>query len=125
MPLVHMPLVFPHIQLEWQMREVRSFYERLMEKRMLVRYDDRGLGLSQRDVTGMGSVDSKVLDLEAVVDRLGLERFALFGPIHSGPVAITYAAHHPERVSHLLLWCSHARASDWAGSPQVQATRAL
>jgi class 3 adenylate cyclase len=125
MPLVHMPLVFPHIQLEWQMREVRSFYERLMEKRMLVRYDDRGLGLSQRDATGFGSVDSQVLDLEAVVDRLGLDRFALFGPIHSGPVAITYAAHHPKRVSHLLLWCSHARASDWAGSPQVQATRAL
>jgi len=125
MPLVHMPLVFPHVQLEWQIREVRSFYERLAEKRMLIRYDDRGLGLSQRDVTGFGSVDSQVLDVEAVVDRLGLERFALFGPIHSGPVAISYAARHPERVSHLLLWCSHARASDWSRSTQVRATRLL
>jgi class 3 adenylate cyclase len=82
------------------------------------------MGLSDRDVTAF-SLDALVLDLEAIVDRLGLERVALFVPISSGPVAIAYAARRPEKVSHLVLWCSYARGSDYYESPQVQALRAL
>jgi class 3 adenylate cyclase len=124
-PLVQMPsFPFSHVQLEWQLPGWRGWYERLAEKRMLVRYDDRGNGLSDRDVTDF-SLDALLLDLEAVVDRLGLERLALFGPLNSGPVAVAYAARHPEKVSHLVLWCSYARGSDYYESPQVQALRAL
>jgi class 3 adenylate cyclase len=123
-PLVHLPLVYSHIELEWQIAECRRWYERLAEKRKLVRYDVRGCGLSDRDRTDY-SVDTWVLELEAVVDRLGLEKFALLGLQTSGAPAIAYAARHPERVSHLLLWCAYARASDWSQLPQVQATRAL
>ena len=124
MPFVQTPLIFGHIQLEWQIPEIRRWYERLAEKRKLVRYDGRGTGLSERDVTGF-SLDAHVLDLEAVVDCLGLERFALFGTATWGPLAIAYAARHAERVSHLVLWASFARASDWSRSPLVQAVRAL
>jgi len=124
MPLVHTSLIFSHIQLEWQYPECRRWYERLAEKRKLVRYDGRGVGLSERDVADH-SLDARVTDLEAVADRLGLERFALLGMVTSGPVAIAYAARHPERVSHLVLWNTFARASDWSRSPQVQAVRAL
>ena len=124
MPLVHLPLVFSHIQLEWELPECRRWYERLAEKRKLVRADPRGMGLSERDITEL-SLDAWLLDLEAVVDRLGLEKFALLGLQAPGPVAVAYAARHPERVSHLLLWCTYARASDWLRSPAVQATRAL
>jgi len=125
MPLVQMPsFPFSHIQMEWQLPGWRRWYERLAEKRMLVRYDSRGTGLSDRDVTDF-SLDALVLDLEAVVDRLGLERLAPFGPLNSGPVAIAYAARRPEKVSHLVLWCSYARGSDYYESPQVQALRAL
>jgi class 3 adenylate cyclase len=91
---------------------------------MLVRYDRRGSGLSERDVTGY-SLDAHLLDLEAVVDRLGLERFALFAGMQAGPVAIAYAARHPERVSHLLLWHSFPRGSDWWRSSRAQAFRAI
>ncbi len=66
-----------------------------------------------------------MLDLEAVVDRLELESFALFGSISAGPVAIAYAARYPERVSHLILWCTYARGSDMLQSPQVKALYAL
>jgi class 3 adenylate cyclase len=123
MPLVHMPLIFSHIQLEWQIPECRRWYERLAEKRKLVRYDIRGEGLSERNVTDY-SLDAVLLDVDAVVDRLGLEKFALLAPQHSGPLAIAYAARHPERVSHLLLWCTYARPSDWTARPQVQSVRA-
>ncbi len=111
MPLVHMPLMFSHIQLEWQWPECRRWYERLAEKRKLVRYDGRGAGLSERDVSDY-SLDARVLDLEAIVDRLGLERFALLGAHDCGPVAIAYAVRCPQRVSHLVLWCTYAKTSD-------------
>jgi class 3 adenylate cyclase len=126
MPFVQMP-PFPqsHIQLEWQWPEYRCWYERLAEKRMLVRYDGRGNGLSDRDVTDF-SLETHVLDLEAVVGRLGLDTFALWAVLHAGPVAITYAARHPERVSHLVLWCTYARASEYLRlSPRLQAVRRL
>jgi len=123
-PFVEMPTIpVSHIQMEWQIPEWRRWYEPLARTRMVVRYDCRGAGLSDRDVSDF-SLDAQVLDLEAVVDRLGLERFALFAPIHSGPVAITYTARHPDQVSHLILWHSWAVTRD-AASPQLRALAQL
>ncbi len=122
-PLVHTPFHFSHAQMEWRFPEYRHWYERLAGKRMLIRYDGRGNGLSQRDVSDY-SLDALSLDLEAVVNRLGLERFALFGFGNYGPVAIAYAAHNPERVSHLILWHSWARTLDTT-SPQYRGIRRL
>jgi class 3 adenylate cyclase len=124
MPLLHLSVLFSHIQLEWQIAECRRWYERLAEKRKVIRYDTRGIGLSERNVAEF-SADALVLDMQAVVDRLGLEKFALLGLLHSGLAAIAYAARHPERVSHLILWCTYARASDWVRPPQLQSVRAL
>ena len=122
---VCMPNVpWSHLELEWQDPRLRSWYERLAEKRTLVRYDNRGSGLSDRDVSDY-SLDAHLLDLEAVRGRLGLETFDLMGPLHSGPPAIAYAVRHPERVSHLILWCTYARGADYSSVPQVQAIRAL
>jgi class 3 adenylate cyclase len=125
MPVVELPFSpVSHIQLEWQVPEWRSSHERLAENRKLVRYDPRGAGLSERNVAEY-SLDAYLLDLEAVVDHLGLEQFVLSGSFAFGPVAIAYAARHPERVSRLLLWCSWARASDAYRSAQAQTIIAL
>jgi class 3 adenylate cyclase/pimeloyl-ACP methyl ester carboxylesterase len=122
-PLVHMPWFrMSHVQLEWQIPEIRRWYEALAERTQLIRYDARGIGLSQREVDDH-SLDALVRDVEAVVDRLKLERFALFGLVHTGPVAIAYAARHPERVSKLVLWCTYARSADYSQSSEIQATR--
>ncbi|MGH2585220.1 MAG: alpha/beta fold hydrolase [Dehalococcoidia bacterium] len=101
-----------HVDL-WQVPECRRWYERLARNRTLVRFDMRGTGLSDRSVADF-SLDALVQDVEAVVDRLGLERFTLFGAADAGPVAIAYAVRHPERVSHLILWCTMARWADSA-----------
>ena len=55
------------------------------------------------------SLDAWVHDLETVVEANGLDRFPLFGISQGGPIAITYAAKHPEKVSHLILHGSYAR----------------
>ena len=124
-PLVYLPSPpWTHIQLEWQDPKCRRWYECLAENRMLVRYDSRGSGLSERKVSDL-SLDAHLRDLAAVVDRLRLERFALFAGGHGGPVATAYAAHHPERVSHLILWCTYARVADYSRLPGVHAAREL
>jgi len=124
-PLVIMPTgLWSHIELEWQMPEWRAWYEQLAEKRRLVRYDGRGSGLSDRDV-GDYSLDGILRDLKAVVDRLDLEKFALFAPAFSGLASIAYAARYPERVSHLFLWNSFPRGSDFWRSPRSQAFTAI
>src|SRR4030042_2974846 len=90
MPLVDMPVVLDsHLQLLWKAPEFRPSYEHLVDKRQLVRYDARGTGVSERDVDDF-SLDALVLDLEAVVDHLELEPFALFAACYAGPVAIAY-----------------------------------
>jgi pimeloyl-ACP methyl ester carboxylesterase/DNA-binding CsgD family transcriptional regulator len=107
-----------HIEL-WDIPECRRWYERLAQEKMLLRYDVRGTGYSEREVSDH-SLDALVADLEAVVDRLDLGRFDIFGAFDAGPVAIAYAARHPGRVSHLILWCSWARSSE-IRSPRIRA----
>lgn len=74
----------------------------------LIRYDERGCGMSDWDVASFG-FDAWVDDLESVVDAAGLDRFPLLGVSQGGAVAIAYAARHPERISHLVLAGAYAR----------------
>lgn len=78
----------------------RPLLERLASGRTLIRYDQRGCGLSDREVADI-SFDRWVGDLEAVIEGAGLKRFALLGISQGTASAITYAVRHPERVSHL------------------------
>ena len=105
-PLLYMPpLPLRHVELEWQLPEDRRWLERLGHGRTLIRYDPRGLGLSERQVDDW-RLDALVLDVAAVVDAVGAEQVALFACLNAAPIAIAYAAHHAERVSHLFLWCA-------------------
>ncbi len=77
----------------------------LAQSFQLIRFDHRGTGASQRDTLPEG-LDSQVLDLEAVVDQVAPERFALCGYSHGSHAAIAYAARHPDRVSQLIIYGS-------------------
>jgi class 3 adenylate cyclase len=103
-----------HLEFEWHDPDWRAFLEALAERRLLVRFDKRGTGLSDRDAQDL-SIEGHVRDLETVVDTLGLEHFALVGMSEGGPTAIVYTARHPERVSRLLLYGSWHR---WPYSSQ-------
>jgi len=123
-PFVHMPQLFGHIQLEWQDPGRRQWYEHMAQSRMLVRYDRRGTGMSDREVTDF-TLDCQLMDLEAIADRLALGKFALLASYYGGTVAIAYCIRHSERVSRLILHNSWARGSDFLQVPQVQALRSL
>ncbi|HYN73385.1 MAG TPA: alpha/beta fold hydrolase, partial [Nakamurella sp.] len=71
-----------------------------------IRYDERGFGLSDWHVPDF-ALESRINDLEAVIDAAGLESFALLGMSQGGPVAIAYALRHPERVTRLILHGSY------------------
>ncbi len=120
-PLLHVPFMVSHIEMEWHIPEIRRWYEALAQTRMLIRYDHRGYGLSDRNV----SSKAYGRDVEAVVESLGLESFDLFGALAMGSVAIRYAAQNPHKVAHLLLWCTWADASDYLKSSQAQSLVAL
>jgi DNA-binding SARP family transcriptional activator/pimeloyl-ACP methyl ester carboxylesterase len=111
-PLVIMPtLPISHIAREWQIPEIRHWYERIGCGRMLVRYDARNSGSSSRGVTDL-SVAAWIADLEAVLDALSVQSFDVFASWTAGPGAITFAACHPERVRRLVLWEAHACGAD-------------
>ena len=83
----------------------------------LVRYDYRGTGLSDRDVPAI-SFQTMLYDLEAVVDALALERFALLGISGGAATSIAYAVRHPHRVSKLVLFGGYAQGRNKRDSPR-------
>ena len=101
-PLVRVATWMTHLQYDWDSPLWHHWLDALADGRSLLRYDERGSGVSDRDVSRF-SMDAWVEDLEAVVDAAGLERFSLLGLSNGGAVAIAYAVRHPERVSHLVL----------------------
>ena len=92
-----------HLDYDWESPVWRHWWRELSSRYQLVRYDERGCGLSDWDVEDF-SLEAWVSDLETVVDAAGLDRFVLLGISQGGPVAITYAARHPERVRGLILY---------------------
>ena len=96
-----------HLELDWGSPLWGRMVGGLSEHFRLVRYDERGNGLSDWDVGAIG-FESLVQDLEAVADALGLARFPLFALSQGCAVALEYARRHPERVSHLILLGGYA-----------------
>jgi DNA-binding SARP family transcriptional activator/pimeloyl-ACP methyl ester carboxylesterase len=97
-----------HLEYDWNSPVWRHWLVGLAENHTLVRYDERGCGLSDWNVKEF-SLDAWVLDLETVVDAIGLERFPLLGISQGTAIAVAYAVRHPEKVSHLILYGGYLR----------------
>lgn len=97
-----------HLEHQWRSPAWGPWLEALSREYTLLRYDARGCGLSDREV-GEISFATCVSDLECVVDAAGFERFALLGSCQGGTFATEYAARHPGRVTHLVLYGAFAR----------------
>jgi pimeloyl-ACP methyl ester carboxylesterase len=128
-PLVKTGNWMTHLEKDLESPIWRHLWRDLARDHMLIRYDARGMGLSDWDIDEI-SFDAFVRDLEAVVDAAGLERFDLLGISQGCAVSIAYAVRHPERVNRLVLYGGFAlgaakRARNAADKEQAAAMLTL
>jgi len=97
-----------------------DLWERVGRNRLVVLYDQRGTGASKRLQPGAPqSMDAQVADLDAVRQKLGLDKVALVGDSYGGMVVMAYAAAHPEHVAKLVL--SDSPGPSWQSIVRVLA----
>ena len=101
---------FTHLEMEWEWPDLRRFWEQLAARFTVVRYDGRGMGLSD-PYTGDFTEDTRQLDLEAVLTAVGARTAALLGISEGGWTAATYAIQHPAGVTHLILYGAYTRGA--------------
>ncbi len=121
---VHLTPGTTDIEGEWEIPECRRWYEQLASRWTLVRYNTRGEGHSDYLISD-NILEDHVTDIEAVMDAATADRCVLFGTWYGGPVAITYAVRHPERVSHLILLNTFASGSQWSRQAEMVAASSL
>jgi class 3 adenylate cyclase/pimeloyl-ACP methyl ester carboxylesterase len=113
-----------HIELSWNEPNFRRFVEALSQQLRVVRFDARGNGLSERDV-GQPDLEEFVADTEAVIEAIGEAKVTLWGSSFGGPIAIAYAARHPERVERLILEGTYPTWIDLRTDKQQDSVRSL
>jgi pimeloyl-ACP methyl ester carboxylesterase len=97
-----------HLQFDWESPIWRHWIEGLSALGRLVRYDQRGNGMSDWDVADL-SFESQLADLERVVEAAQLDRFALLGISQGCALSVAYCVRHPERVTHLILYGGYVK----------------
>ncbi|MCI0842121.1 MAG: adenylate/guanylate cyclase domain-containing protein, partial [Chloroflexi bacterium] len=107
-PVVHPFFYLSHLQLNWTNDYSGQWMRALADRYQLIAYDARGNGLSQRGVERYG-LEEALCDLEAVIDKLALDRFVILAPLGHGGAAIRYAIENEGRVLGLILWAVSAR----------------
>jgi RNA polymerase sigma factor (sigma-70 family) len=124
-PLVKAGNWMTHLDYDRQSPVWRHWVRELSRGHALIRYDERGCGLSDRRFEGTPTLETYVGDLAAVVDAAGLERFALIGVSGGGPTAIEYAVRSPDRVGHLVLYGTYTRGRYKRGERETEQSRLL
>jgi pimeloyl-ACP methyl ester carboxylesterase/DNA-binding SARP family transcriptional activator len=116
-PLVKCANWLNHLEYDWDSPIWRHMFRPLAKEHTFIRYDARGNGLSDWDVSNW-SLDALVSDLEAVVDAAGVDRFPLLGISQGCAVSVAYAVRHPERVTKLVLSGGYARGWRLGSKPE-------
>lgn len=106
-PLVKAANWLNHLDYDWDSATWRHWLRAITREHRLIRYDERGNGLSDWNAAEI-SFDAFVDDLASVVDAAGLDRFDLLGISQGGSVSIAYAVRHPERVRRMVLFGGYA-----------------
>jgi class 3 adenylate cyclase/pimeloyl-ACP methyl ester carboxylesterase len=117
-PLLWIPGWVSHLEFDYPLFDMAGLRP-MLDGIQWIQLDKRGTGLSARDLDDY-SLEARTRDIEAVVSDLGLDRFAVGGISEGGPLALFYAAHHPEKVSKLVIMGSFARGDGLAGSQEMR-----
>lgn len=120
--LVYVQGAFTHLDVYWEQPVFRRYCERLAEFTRLILFDKRGMGMSDR-VPGATPLDVRMDDIRAVMDAAGSDSAAVMGESEGGPLAILFAAAHPERTRALILQGGEVRErtdDDWPWGESTQ-----
>ena len=115
---------FTHLEAEWDWPDLRRFWEHLAERHTVIRYDGRGIGLSDH-YAGEFTEDTRQRDLDAVLTAVGAEQAVLLGVSEGGWTAATYAIQHPECITHLILYGAYCRGAQARPGFDQEEDRAL
>ena len=113
--LVYVQGAYTHLEIFSELPAYRRYCERLAEFSRLIRFDKRGMGMSDR-VPGATTLEERMDDIRAVLDAVGSERAAIMGESEGGPLAMLFAAAHPSRTHSLILQGAEVRErtdADW------------
>jgi class 3 adenylate cyclase len=110
--LVVIPGFVSHVEMVWEDDALARFFRRLASFCRVIDFDKRGTGMSDR-TERLPDIDRRMLDIEAVMNAAASEQAALFAVSEGGPMALLFAAAHPERTRSLALWGTYARIT-WA-----------
>jgi pimeloyl-ACP methyl ester carboxylesterase len=119
LPLVKPPALLNHLQYDWHAPLWGRIFHQLAANYQVIRYDDRGTGMSEHNISGI-CVDDLRQDLATVVEANKLGKFALLGISNGAALSIDYAVRHPERVSHLILFSGYAAGWRADGDPLLR-----
>ena len=100
--LVYAQGFITHLEVYWELSQFRRYCERLAEFTRLILFDKRGMGMSDR-VPGATTLEERMDDIRAIMDAAGSERAAVMGESEGAPLAMLFAAAHPERTVALIL----------------------
>jgi len=110
-----------HLALNWQDPAFRDYISRLARHHTVVRYDQPGRGASAPDSDPPTDLEHETAIVRGLVDELGLDRVDVLGASSGSGVAAAFAAAHPTRVSHLVLYGAFARGEEIAPAAARQA----
>jgi DNA-binding winged helix-turn-helix (wHTH) protein/pimeloyl-ACP methyl ester carboxylesterase len=123
-PLVRAIDWLNHLDFEWKNPYRRHWFSQIMDHNTLLRYDQRGSGLSDWNVDDF-SFERSLADFEELMDAVGFDQFALVGSCQGGPIGAAYAARHPQRVTKLILVGAFARGWPPPGSMMTEQFNAM
>jgi len=106
--LVYVQGAYTHVDVEWELPAYRRYCERLAAFTRLILFDKRGMGMSDR-VPSATPLEERMDDIRAVMDAVGSESAAVMGESEGGPLAMLFAAAHPERTRALILQGAEVR----------------
>lgn len=120
--LVYVQGSLTHLEVNWELPQFRRYCEQLAEFTRLILFDKRGMGMSDR-VPGATTLEERMDDIRAIMDAVGSERAAVMGESEGGPLAMLFAAAHPERTVALILQGAEVRErtdEDWPWGESTQ-----
>jgi class 3 adenylate cyclase len=106
--IVVAPSFVSHVELWWTSPAAKAFYDRLASFARVAIFDKAGTGLSD-PVAEVPTLEERALEIEAVMDAVGMEHATVFGLSEGGPMAVFFGATRRDRTDALVLFGAYPK----------------